>query len=383
MEILRTIIHRYSIVPAAASAAAVMLVYAAIRAALPRKRPPKPFHVEAARALLVGYIAALLNIVWASVDVLLGDPSMWEYYFEGGGFAEFCDIITHLLQGKSGLVWLLHDFELLANVVLFVPLGFLLPIAFKRLKWWQTDLICFGATCVVELVQPFFGRVFQPDDLITNTLGGVIGCALAKLSLAIFGIKRVKESSFVKIGKRVIKALPAAALGIVGAWLVVSSLIGIVRPINDSGTFDVGDRVNVDPEYGVPLFSREPIIGFDEYYYAVFSHNDSYALIVRADKDWTEYFDPDSGRARELIRTRGTVKYLYTTFPEERKIWKAFKEFDDYGLRGDIYIELDFLARRQYVIRIVAGGVCVAACIVLTVIFVRKRKVKNDKEAEL
>lgn len=379
METIRRIVHQYSIVPAAASAAAVILVYAAIRAALLKKRPSKPFHVEAARALLAGYIAALINIVWVSVSVLFGDPSAWKFYFTGGGFASFCDIFSCLFGGGSPAE-LLYNFELLANVVLFVPLGFLLPIAFKRLKWWQTDLICFGATCVVELVQPFFGRVFQPDDLITNTLGGVIGCALAKLSLAFFGRKRVKESSFVKNGKRVIKALPVITLGIVGAWLVISSLIGIVKPINNRGTFDVGDRVEVNPEYSVPVLSRNPVIGFDEHYYAVFSGDDSSALIVRADKDWEEMFDAESGRARELVFARGTVKYLYTTFPEEWKMCEVLKKFGDYGLRGNVYIDLT--ARRQYMIQIVVGGVCVAACIVLTVIFARKRNVGRNGEIE-
>lgn len=383
MERIKAIIHEYSIVPAAESAVAVILVYAAIRAALLKKRPPKPFHVEAARALLVGYIAALVNIVWVSADILFGDRSAWKYYFFGGGYVHNYEIFRCLFLEKNGLAALLQDFEMLANIALFVPLGFLLPIAFKRLRWWQTDLICLGATCLVELVQPLFGRSGDLDDVITNALGGVIGCALAKLLSAVFGRKRGKESSFVKNGKRVLKALPVIMLGIVGAWLVISSLIGIVKPISGSSTFDVGDRVEVNPEYGVPLFSRKHVIGFDEYYYAVFSHNDSCALIVRADKDWAECFDPENGRARMHICTRGTVKEFYMT-PMERHIeWRELDEFGDYGLRSDVYIDLDFLARRQYMIRLVVGGVCVAACIVLTVIFAGKRKVGRNERAEL
>ncbi len=191
------IIYDYNIAPAAFCAAIVTIAYIPMRAVLlklSRKRR-RPLPVELARALLAGYIAALVNIVWYPVpeliQMLTHDPEMLSDAFSGGYYTQNSEVLRRLfgLDG-GGISVLLHDFEIRANVALFVPLGFLLPIAFKGLRWWQTDLICLGTTCLVELVQPLFGRAGDIDDVITNALGGVIGCALAKLALKIFGQKR-------------------------------------------------------------------------------------------------------------------------------------------------------------------------------------------------
>lgn len=192
------IIYDYNIASAAFCAVIVTAAYIPIRAVWLKavRIHRRPLAEEIARALLAGYIAALVNIVWFPVPevvrLLFSEPGSLADFFRGGYYARNYEVLRWLFVEHRPLV-LLHDFEMLANVALFVPLGFLLPTAFKRLRWWQTDLICLGATCLVELVQPFFGRACDLDDIIMNALGGVIGCALAKLSAAVFGGKRVKE----------------------------------------------------------------------------------------------------------------------------------------------------------------------------------------------
>ncbi len=185
----------YNITSAAVCAAAAMVLYLPIRVIFLKicRMPRKSLLEEAALTLLVGYFAALVNIVWLPIPefirILLNDPSGLKVFFQDGYYAHNYEIFRCLFAEGSVLA-LVEDFEMLANVALFVPLGFLLPFSFKGLKWWQTDLICAGTTCFVELVQPLFGRAGDLDDVITNALGGIIGCALAKLMIAIFVRKR-------------------------------------------------------------------------------------------------------------------------------------------------------------------------------------------------
>lgn len=189
------IIYDYNLIQAALCAAAAIAVYIPVRAVrlkISRKRR-RTLPEETARALLTGYFAALVNIVWFPVidliQMLLSGPARLGEAFSGGYYAHNYEVFRWLFVEHKPLM-LLHDFEMLANTALFVPLGFLLPVAFKKLKWWQTDLICLGTTCAVELIQPLVGRACDLDDIIMNALGGVIGCALAKLALTVFGRKR-------------------------------------------------------------------------------------------------------------------------------------------------------------------------------------------------
>ena len=199
-----SIIYHYNIASAAFCAVIATVIYIPVRAVWlkARRKTRKPMTAEIARALLAGYIAALVNIVWFPVptviETLLSDPSALKDMFRGGYYARNFEVLRCLFVEFKPLV-LLYDFEIRANVALFVPLGFLLPIAFKRLKWWQVDLLCLGTTCVVELIQPLFGRAGDIDDVITNALGGVIGCALAKMVSSVF--RKKGRSTYEKQGE--------------------------------------------------------------------------------------------------------------------------------------------------------------------------------------
>lgn len=68
------------------------------------------------------------------------------------------------------------------NVMLYVPLGYLLPYVFefcrKRIRI-RPVLLCFVASFITENLQLVFRRGFYDvDDLLSNTLGGLIGQTL-------------------------------------------------------------------------------------------------------------------------------------------------------------------------------------------------------------
>lgn len=79
--------------------------------------------------------------------------------------------------------------QLLFNIVLFVPLGFIARTLLK-LRLPLALALSFAATCLIETAQltglygayPFAYRTFDVDDLICNTLGGVIGWGLGHVA---------------------------------------------------------------------------------------------------------------------------------------------------------------------------------------------------------
>lgn len=77
--------------------------------------------------------------------------------------------------------------EKIPNVLLFIPLGFFLPIVFPRLRnVFKTTVFCFFVTFSVELIQFFIGRSSDIDDIITNLLGSIIGYLVFKQFHRIF-----------------------------------------------------------------------------------------------------------------------------------------------------------------------------------------------------
>lgn len=68
------------------------------------------------------------------------------------------------------------------NIVMFAPLGFLLPAYFERYRHWGRTLAAgFLTSVTVELIQLFTFRATDVDDLLMNTVGTIVGFLMAKL----------------------------------------------------------------------------------------------------------------------------------------------------------------------------------------------------------
>jgi len=79
--------------------------------------------------------------------------------------------------------WLNYDFvEAAANVVLFIPFGFLVASALPTKASWQLILLGTIVSACMELGQFFFMTARYPSalDVITNTAGTFIGIALVR-----------------------------------------------------------------------------------------------------------------------------------------------------------------------------------------------------------
>ena len=70
--------------------------------------------------------------------------------------------------------------EFLANIALFVPVGMFLLLFVGAGQWWLAAIGSFALTAFIETAQTQIpGRVPDGRDLVANTLGGLIGIAVA------------------------------------------------------------------------------------------------------------------------------------------------------------------------------------------------------------
>lgn len=72
---------------------------------------------------------------------------------------------------------LLFLINMVGNVAAFVPFGFFLPIISRRSKkWYNTVMLGFGFSLILETLQLIFMvGSFDVDDMILNTLGAALG----------------------------------------------------------------------------------------------------------------------------------------------------------------------------------------------------------------
>lgn len=77
--------------------------------------------------------------------------------------------------------------ENIMNVVVFVPIGFLLVAGIKGLKCWYALLIGFCLSSSIEILQFVFKKgVAETDDVMHNTVGCMIGYGIYKTGQFMF-----------------------------------------------------------------------------------------------------------------------------------------------------------------------------------------------------
>ena len=140
---------------------------------------------EGAVTVFAIYAAVVLSLTFLPLP-------FWRFMFSPSRY-EFHSTLLAILRGEYttgrwGLTMLI------ANVLMFVPLGFLTPVLWRQ-AWWQTLLTALAATLCIELIQPFFDRSFDVDDIFLNFTGGAIGLLLSAIPRALCPklISKVRE----------------------------------------------------------------------------------------------------------------------------------------------------------------------------------------------
>lgn len=124
-------------------------------------------------------------------------------------------------------------YQVFFNFLLLLPLGvYLRYYLVDKNKWWKAGILAFLVSLFFEITQltGIYGiyncayRLFDVDDLISNTLGGIIGFFVAPAVLAVFpSKKRIEERAEYLLKKDEVKA-PAVLLAF-GIDLFIIDLI--------------------------------------------------------------------------------------------------------------------------------------------------------------
>jgi len=91
---------------------------------------------------------------------------------------------------------------LILNVIMFIPFGILLPLLWKKgagLK--ETVFISFLFSLLIEISQLFNFRATDIDDLLMNTLGGLIGYIIYRICFKkrrFFQLQNTKDTWIIK-----------------------------------------------------------------------------------------------------------------------------------------------------------------------------------------
>ncbi|MBN7773533.1 VanZ family protein [Clostridium aminobutyricum] len=155
-----------------------------------------PYHILLAfQSKKIGYKLSIQHIVVVYIFV---------YYLTGvlsftGMFTMLKDIVhnsfgiitpkgLHIPPDEINLIpfhWITEGvLPYIENILLFVPLGLLLPFIWKKYEvLWKTALSGITLSLIIELIQLFnIRRVTDIDDLLMNTLGTLIGWIIFRLS---------------------------------------------------------------------------------------------------------------------------------------------------------------------------------------------------------
>ncbi|MDA8234791.1 MAG: VanZ family protein [Clostridia bacterium] len=121
------------------------------------------------------YLTIFKRLYYASVTGLFLESYQFDRMFEYGfNLVPFRGIYMYLTNPPSFNIAMTN---LVGNILAFVPMGFLLPVISEKARHYvQVILLSLSSSLIIEVLQLLL-RVGSTDvdDLILNTLGGLIG----------------------------------------------------------------------------------------------------------------------------------------------------------------------------------------------------------------
>ena len=123
--------------------------------------------------LFVLYLVALVYFMFFAESMGRTGNSQAEYAYNLELFREIRRFIVY----REQLGWKAVVMNLGGNVVGFMPFGFILPVVSRRGRtWYNTFLLGFFLSLCIESTQLVFKvGSFDVDDLLLNTVGGILG----------------------------------------------------------------------------------------------------------------------------------------------------------------------------------------------------------------
>lgn len=138
------------------------------------------------RSFFVMYILILIYLT-------LFSPYYGRIYFHRSfNFIPFKTIISFIKSSyKLNLEVVITN--ILGNIIAFIPMGFFLPIVFKKMNRFKIVVyIILFSTSSIEIFQYLLGvGTTDIDDIILNTLGGILGFILYRIGVKIIRSKEL------------------------------------------------------------------------------------------------------------------------------------------------------------------------------------------------
>jgi glycopeptide antibiotics resistance protein len=183
---------------------------------------------ESVVVTLFAYMLAVACVTFFPMSIIFYD---WHGRFSLVPLASIADLVLHA-TAETALK------NIGGNIVMFVPLGLLLPMLFRRLRSlgslvWRVALI----SAAIEALQlPTRVRATDVDDIILNVVGAVIGYGLFRV-VGLVAARLPRVSAFLDRVGVVTQREPLLAAAVPVVATVVLTLGFIVPPIL-SGTLD-------------------------------------------------------------------------------------------------------------------------------------------------
>lgn len=131
--------------------------------------------------LFIIYMVALVYFLFFSEQ--MGRIPSDEYKYSLRPLKEIRRYLTYIDQLGLWYVFL----NLAGNVMAFVPFGFVLPVITRYRKFYQVFFLSMEFSLIVEIIQ-LVSKVgsFDVDDILLNTLGGVLGYVAYQIVYHVF-----------------------------------------------------------------------------------------------------------------------------------------------------------------------------------------------------
>lgn len=139
------------------------------------------------RIRILGKILFVLYVIFIIYFLIFSDwygrtGEMQEYHYNLELFKE----IRRFWEYRDQVGMFAMFTNLFGNVVIFVPFGFFMPMASRYRSFFSTVFYSFGLSLCVETFQ-LLTKVgsFDVDDLLLNTIGGLVGYLIFSMCAAV------------------------------------------------------------------------------------------------------------------------------------------------------------------------------------------------------
>jgi hypothetical protein len=128
-------------------------------------------------------------VLWAAVPyvVALALVAFWPTPVDESSH-DGIDAFLARLHRRGFPLWISYELiEFIANIVMFVPVGFFVVVLAGMPRWWLGFLAGVAGSCVIELGQLVFLPERMPtlNDVMANTTGAAVGTVIALVTLQI------------------------------------------------------------------------------------------------------------------------------------------------------------------------------------------------------